>query len=179
MPQLLSNTQIAKALYNSDRALAGSGAEWSLISNALRATWNRYVVVYKSSNGNVTPGSGGAIPTLGTATRNANFVTLIKAFLPQRFPGRVPGQVSSFTLTPASVTKAALATQQLTFSLEVDANGDAVTGQQYDFTTSDATKGTVNATGLITAVATGTATITAIPRNALQRPTRTCVLTIS
>lgn len=79
--------------------------------------------------------------------------------------------VSSITVTPATKTLAALATQQLTV---VDNNGvdrSAVA----TYTTSAAPKATVSAGGLITAVATGTATITATYKTF----TGTCAVTVS
>jgi len=78
---------------------------------------------------------------------------------------------TSVVVTPATATKAANATQQLTV---VDSSGNDV-HLLATYTTSDATKGTVNATGLVTAVATGTATITAHYKG----HTDTLVLTIS
>lgn len=64
--------------------------------------------------------------------------------------------VTGLSSTPATVTLDADATQQITnVFAPVDASNQAVT-----YSTSDATKATVSASGLITAVATGSATIT-------------------
>lgn len=62
----------------------------------------------------------------------------------------------ALTVTPATATKAAAETQQLTAVL----NGQDIT-TQVSWSTSDATKATVSAAGLVTAVATGSAVITA------------------
>ncbi len=64
--------------------------------------------------------------------------------------------LTSVSSLPATVTLAPTATQQITNTFNpTDASNKAVV-----YTTSDATKATVNASGLITAVATGSATIT-------------------
>lgn len=65
-------------------------------------------------------------------------------------------KLTAISSTPATVTLAAATTQQITNAFTpVDASNRDVT-----YSTSDATKATVSASGLITAVATGEATIT-------------------
>ena len=65
--------------------------------------------------------------------------------------------LTALSIAPATVTLAALATQQITPTFTpVGASNQVLT-----YTTSDATKATVSVTGLVTAVATGSATITA------------------
>lgn len=82
---------------------------------------------------------------------------------------------ASVDVTPPTTTKAALATQQLTTVIK-NAGGFTIAGLVPDsYTSSDETKATVDAAGLITAVATGSATITA-HYGAL---TDTCVVTVS
>lgn len=82
---------------------------------------------------------------------------------------------ASVDTLPATVTLAAAGTQQLT-SVVKNAGGSTIAGlSPTSYTTSDATKATVSASGLITAVATGSATIT-VHYNAL---TDTCVVTVS
>ncbi len=82
---------------------------------------------------------------------------------------------ASVDVSPATVTLAASATQQLTVAIK-NAAGSTIAGlTPTSYTTSDAGKATVSAGGLITAVATGSATITA-HYNAL---TDTCVVTVS
>jgi len=84
--------------------------------------------------------------------------------------------IASLDVTPATTTKAAAATQQLVATAH-RTNGDSTQVVTSDtvWTTSDATKATVNAAGLITAVATGSATITGTYRG----KTDTCVVTVS
>jgi uncharacterized protein YjdB len=67
--------------------------------------------------------------------------------------------VASVTLSPASATVSAGATQQLTATLK-DASGNTLTGRTVTWTSSSATA-TVNGSGLVTGVAAGSATITA------------------
>lgn len=79
----------------------------------------------------------------------------------------------SVDVSPATATKAPAATQQLTAVVTPAESNQAVT-----WTTSDATKATVSSTGLVTAVATGSATITATTKSG-PIVTDTSVITIS
>lgn len=81
--------------------------------------------------------------------------------------------VTAVSITPATVTLAAAATQQLTIIF----TPTTPTNMEVAYTSSDNTKATVSATGLITAVATGSATITATTDDGSF--TDTCVVTIS
>lgn len=78
---------------------------------------------------------------------------------------------ASIAVTPTTTTKAANATQQLTVldASSVNRTVDAT------YTTSDATKATVSSGGLITAKATGSATVTV----SYAGKTGTCVVTVS
>lgn len=69
---------------------------------------------------------------------------------------QIANPVSGVTVTPATSTGAVASTVQLTAAVAPAAAAKAVT-----WTTSDATKATVDQTGKVTRVATGTATITA------------------
>ena len=82
-------------------------------------------------------------------------------------------RVTGISTSPATATKAAAETQQLTNTFTpADASNKDVT-----YASSDVTKATVSASGLITAVATGEATITVT--SVEGGFTDTCVLTIS
>ncbi|CAN5529454.1 hypothetical protein BH09GEM1_BH09GEM1_00480 [soil metagenome] len=72
--------------------------------------------------------------------------------------GVVP--VSTVSVTPASAPTTVGATTQLT-AVTKDASGATLTGRTVTWATSDATKATVSASGLVTGVALGSATITA------------------
>lgn len=87
-------------------------------------------------------------------------------------PGTGPRNVptDSIDVTPATVTLAVAATRQLAV-----ARTPSTASGNPTYATSDATKATVSATGLITAVATGSATITVT----LGGKTDTCVVTVS
>ena len=72
-----------------------------------------------------------------------------------------PRPVSSVVLSPGQATVSAGQSLQLTVSL-TDDQGQVLTGRMVSFATSSAQIATVSATGLITGVAPGTATITAL-----------------
>lgn len=72
-----------------------------------------------------------------------------------------PRPVSSVALSPAQATVSAGQSLQLTVSL-TDDGGQVLTGRQVSFATSNVQVATVSVSGLITGVAPGTATITAI-----------------
>ena len=79
--------------------------------------------------------------------------------------------VTSITVSPSTATKAAAATQQLTVT---DNNGRNVTALA-TYVSSAPSKATVNSSGLVTAVATGSATITATYKGF----NGTCAVTVS
>jgi hypothetical protein len=68
--------------------------------------------------------------------------------------------VATVNVTPPTASLAVGATQQLT-ATTLDASGNILTGRVVIWSTSDETKASVSSTGLVTAVAAGTATITA------------------
>jgi hypothetical protein len=82
--------------------------------------------------------------------------------------------LTAFTITPTTATKAAAQTQQITIASVTPANA---LDQRFTYSSSDTTKATVNAAGLVTAVATGSATIKVTHTG--TGLTRTMVLTIS
>jgi uncharacterized protein YjdB len=79
---------------------------------------------------------------------------------------------ASLDVTPATTTKAVGATQHWWLRPR---NGSVIDNNEVTWTTSDATKATVSAAGVITAVASGSATIT----GTYQGHTDTCVVTVS
>jgi uncharacterized protein YjdB len=72
----------------------------------------------------------------------------------------VPGPAATVTLTPETVTVEDDETVQLT-ARAVDAQGNAITGRAFTWTTSDANVATVSSSGLVRAKRSGTVTITA------------------
>lgn len=85
--------------------------------------------------------------------------------------GSTSGGVTTITVAPATSTKAAGSTTQLTVTGSDGVDLTAVA----DYSTSNATKATVTDTGLVSFVATGTATITA----SYGGHTATCAVTVS
>lgn len=81
--------------------------------------------------------------------------------------------VTGVTMTPATATLAVGATQQLT-----TVAAPAAASQDFVYSTSDATKATVDQNGLVKAIATGSATIT-VKSFADETKTDTTVITIS
>ena len=71
-----------------------------------------------------------------------------------------PAPVATVTVSPATASPAVGQTQQLTATLR-DAAGAVLTGRAVTWTTSAAGVATVSGSGLVTAIAVGTATITA------------------
>jgi uncharacterized protein YjdB len=72
----------------------------------------------------------------------------------------LPVPVASVTVTPQNPTVRVSETTQLAAETR-DANGAVLTGRMVTWSSSDLTKATVSATGVVTGVAAGTATITA------------------
>lgn len=83
---------------------------------------------------------------------------------------------TTFEVTPATTTLEVGASQQLVFSAK-DQNGGNMTGT-LTLTSSDNTKATVNGAGLVSAVAQGTATITASMRVGNVTKTDATVVTV-
>lgn len=80
----------------------------------------------------------------------------------------------SIAISPGTVTLAPAATQQLTVA---KTPSDASNGAIATWVSSDPTKATVSATGLVTAVAAGTTTITATSVDGARVATRTVTVT--
>jgi len=86
----------------------------------------------------------------------------------------VPVPVASITVAPSAQTLAIGATQQFT-ATTVDATGGLLSGRVITWSSSDLTKVTINAVGIATAVASGSATITATS----EGKTGTAAITVS
>jgi uncharacterized protein YjdB len=69
--------------------------------------------------------------------------------------------VATILLTPSAFTLAVAATQQMT-ALSKTTAGDALSDPPTSWNSTDPTKATVSASGLVTGVATGTTTVTAL-----------------
>lgn len=119
-------------------------------------------------NEGVHPLVSGAVSGTAGTQETSESVAMI-AFQPDTI-------IDSLSVTPPTTTKAAAGTQQLVATATLaDEETTLVVTSTTTWTTSDATKATVSATGLVTAVATGSATITGTYRG----QTDTCVVTVS
>lgn len=84
--------------------------------------------------------------------------------------------VASITISPSTVTKVVGQTQQLTINWTPS---DSTIKTIASWVSSDPTKATVNATGLVTAVAAGTTTITATTTDGAKTATKLVTVTSS
>ena len=87
--------------------------------------------------------------------------------------------VSSVTAVPAEASIAALGDTLRITAEAFDANGSAVTGVEFSWESSDNSVATVDASGLVTSVANGTATITATAGEASGSATVTVAQAVS
>ena len=105
------------------------------------------------------PGSGGTAQVIATAAVKRNGETVADTTQVTITSGStVP--VASVEVTPSSATIAVNATVQLTATPK-DANGTPLSGRPITWTTGSAAIATVGASGLVSGVGTGSATITA------------------
>jgi uncharacterized protein YjdB len=137
--------------------LSGRAVAWST-SNASKATVSSMGLVTGIATGTatITATSEGKSAS-DTVTVTAKTVTVASVAM---YPGGttlLPGQTWQLTATPK------------------DASGNALTGVTVAWSTSDANKATVSAAGLVTAVAPGTATITATSQTKTASATMTIV----
>lgn len=113
----------------------------------------------------VTPGAVSGTADTQEAAEGAHMVL----FQPDSY-------FDSLAVTPATKTLAAAATQQLAATATLsDGTTTADVTDATSWVSSDATKATVDAAGLVTAVATGSATIT----GTFKGQSDTCVVTVS
>jgi hypothetical protein len=173
-PVLVSKLIAARLAYGVDRAVQANLAvpatvvAWELATDATKVTWLRYITVYNEA---------GTVPTLGSDVhRTSAFSALMRVLIPAILPGNVLGRVKTYAVSPTTTTKAVAGTQQLTITTPLDADGNAATGT-YTYASSNTNKATVNASGLITAVQSGSATVTVTEVN--SGVTHTCVVTVS
>ena len=127
------------------RVMAGATMTWTSSASSV-ATVNASGLVTAAGNGTATITS-----SAGSASGSA-VVTVIQS-------------VVSVEVSPSSETIASGSTLQLTAEA-FDENGNAVAGAEFSWESSDAAVATVDASGLVTAVAKGVVTITASAGNA-------------
>jgi uncharacterized protein YjdB len=115
-------------------------------------TWtsSNTLVATVTSGGAVTAVSAGTATITATSETKSGTTTLTVT----------PAPVGSVSVLPATATRASGQTVQLTATVR-DANGTVVTDRPVSWTSSDDLVATVSASGLVSALVTGTATITA------------------
>ncbi len=135
---------VASTLDASGNALSGRVVSWGT-SDFTKAT--------VSSTGLVTAMAAGTTTITATSESSSGTsqITVTNA---------MPVPVASVTISPPTAMLVVGTTQQLA-ATTLDANGNALSGRVVSWATSDFTKGTVSSTGLVTAIAAGTTTITA------------------
>ena len=131
----------AEAFDANGHAVAGAELSWETSDGAV-ATVDASGLVTTVANGTAT-----ITATAGEASGSAA-VTVAQV-------------VSSVTVAPAEANFAALSDTLRLTAEAFDANGHAVAGAEFSWGTSDDSVAAVDASGLVTAVANGTATITA------------------
>ncbi len=112
-----------------------------------------------STPGIATVSSNGLVS--GTGVGSAVIFASIDGVLGHTTVTVVPVPVATVTVSPATAGIDAGSTTQLTATLK-DASGQTLTGRVVAWSSSQATIATVSPTGLVTGVAGGTATITAL-----------------
>jgi len=118
-------------------------------------------VSWSSSNTNVAViAQTGAITAVGAGTTQIIATSGGKSGQAALTVVPAPVPVASVTISPATVTLVIGATQQMT-ATATDANGNVLTGRTVTWSSSDPTKATVTPTGVVQAIAAGTATIVA------------------
>lgn len=130
----------AEVRASTGQVMGGAAVTWASSSMAV-ATVNASGLVTAAGNGTAT-----ITATAGTVSGSATVT--------------VSQQVSAVAVTPAADTLVAGDTLRLSAEAG-DANGNAVAGAQFSWSTSDSAVAVVDSTGLVTAVDEGAATITA------------------
>jgi uncharacterized protein YjdB len=153
---------------------AGSTTQLSVSATDASGVPQAREITYTSSAPTVASVSGtGSVTAVGagtatiTATSEGRSGTVTITVLPP----------IAVLLTPATAFVGQGGTQQLTVTLRDPATGALLTGQTPVYTTSDAAVATVSATGLVTMVGPGTATITATNNGRTGTATVSNVLT--
>src|SRR5437899_441446 len=121
-------------------------------SVAVSVTWSSTnpAVATVSTSGLMTGMAAGSATITATSQNRSGTATAIVTNVP----------VASVTVSPATGALTVGATSQLT-ATPTDANGTALTGRAVTWATSNAAVATVSASGLVTGVAAGSATLTA------------------
>ena len=136
-----TTTASATTLDASNNVLAGRSIAWSSDNTAVATV---------SSAGVVTAISTGAATITGTSEGKSGSATLTVTPVP----------VAGVSVSPPSALVTVGTTQQLAVTL-TDAHGSVLSGRAVSWSSSDVAVATVSSTGLVTAIASGTVTISA------------------
>ena len=131
----------AEALDANGHAVAGAELSWGTSDDSVAAV---------DASGLVTAAANGTATITASAGQASGSATVTVAQV-----------VSSVAVAPAEANFAALGDTLRLTAEALDANGHAVAGAEFSWGTSDDSVATVDATGLVTAAANGTVTITA------------------
>lgn len=145
-------------------AVGTTGALQATVKDAQGGVMSGQTITWSTSDAAVATVNGSGVVTgiaTGTATITAtcagksgtSTVTITSAPPP-------PPVVTTVTVSPPTASLTVGATAALSATVK-DAQGNVMTGQTIAWTTSNASIATVNSTGMVTAVAAGSATITA------------------
>ena len=154
----------AYAATNSIAYTAGTSYHFRVVVDVSSHTYSVYVT--PAGGAEQTIGTGFAFRTeQSTVTALANWaltaITGTHTVCNFAITGsQPPAPVATVTLTPGSATVNEGQTLQLAATLK-DANGNILTGRSITWSSSNSSAATVNATGLVTGVVAGSATITA------------------
>jgi len=126
--------------------LSGQKVSWSSSSNS--------IVTIDSTGMAKAMGAGSATITAACGGKSGTAAVTVTG-------GSTPGAPATITITPSSASLQVGGTQLFTASVK-DAGGNVLTGETVSFSSSNLLVGTIgNLTGIVTALATGTTTITA------------------
>ena len=129
------------------------------VRDAAGAALPNATVTWTSDDAAVTVSGSGATATATAAGNGSATITARSGTVSATLPLSVAQRFASVALTTPTAPLAAGATQQLTASAR-DARGNAIAGATgFTFTTSDRSKVAVSPTGVVTAIAPGSATI--------------------
>ena len=141
-----------------DLVLGTSGTLVATTRDASGASLGRPVTFASSNTAVATVTSTGSVTSVSVGT--ATITATSEGKTGTATVNVSPAPVASVTVTPSTATVEAGETTAFTATVK-DGNNQTLTGRTVTWATSDATKATVNGSGVVTGVAVGTATISA------------------
>jgi uncharacterized protein YjdB len=159
----VSNVPVASVTVAPATAALQSGQTAQLTATPKDANGNPLsgrVVTWSSNNTSVATVNGSGLVTAGAASGSATITATSEGQSGTASVSVTFVPVASVTVAPASASVQAGQTVQLTATPK-DANGNPLSGRTVTWSVSNTTVATVNGTGLVTAKAAGSATITA------------------